>query len=72
MKMSAARIRSVFRCRDRVQERVFRAPVRARIPNPALVLAPANELGTEASPSHMDALDRHFRVAVNELAKLGL
>ncbi len=73
MKMSAARIRSVFRRHHGVQEQAFRFP---RIVSPRTAGgAPTSISGTQppAPSAHLEALDQHYRTAMKrELTKLGL
>ncbi len=71
MKMSAARIRSMFRRHDSVQERVFRF---TRNVQPVTGLIPAPAPATTLQPSvRLAALNEQYRAAMQrELAKLGL
>jgi DNA-binding transcriptional LysR family regulator len=71
MKMSAARIRSMFRRHDSVQEHVFRFTRNVQ-PVTRFIAAPAP--ATTSQPStRLAALSEHYRAAMQrELAKLGL
>ncbi len=71
MKMSAARIRSMFRRNDSVQEHVFRFTRNVQ-PVTGFIAAPAP--ATTSGPStRLAALNEQYRAAMQrELAKLGL
>jgi hypothetical protein len=70
MKMSAARIRSVFRRHDSVEEQVFRF---TRNVQPVTRLIAATASATTSQPStRLAALNEHYRAAMQrELATLG-
>ncbi len=71
MKMSAARIRSIFRRHSSVQEQVFRF---TRNVQPVIRLIPAPAPAITSQPSaRLAALNEQYRAAMQrELAKLGL
>ncbi len=72
MKMSAARIRSVFRRYNSVEDRVFHL---SRNPRPVAISAPEPVSAIAAQPdsARVAALNRHYRAAMKcELPKAGL
>ena len=70
MKMSAARIRSVFRRHDGVQEQVFRFTRNVQ-PVSRFIAAPAPAISQPRM--RLAALNKQYRAAMQrELAKLGL
>ncbi len=72
MKMSAARIRSMFRRHDSVQEQVFRFTRNLQPVTGFLIAAPA-PVTTSQPSTRLAALNEHYRAAMQrELAKLGL
>lgn len=73
MKMSAARIRSVFRRRNSAQEQVFRLSRNVAPPTAAVALAPAGGIQPQPTSARLAALDQHYQTAMKrELAKIGL
>ena len=73
MKMSAARVRSVFRRHKSVQEQVFRFSRNIAPPTPVMALVPVDGIQTQQSSMRLAALDRHYQAAMKrELAKLDL
>ena len=74
MKMSAARIRSVFRRHNSAQEQVFRLSRNVAPPTTAAVaLAPAGGIQPQPASTRLAALDQHYQTAMKrELARLGL
>ncbi len=73
MKMSAARIRSVFRRHNSAQEQVFRLSRNVAPPTAAVTLAPAGGIQPQPASTRLAALDQHYQTAMKrELARLGL
>jgi hypothetical protein len=73
MKMSAARIRSVFRRHNSVQEQVFRFSRNVASPTVGVAVAAADAIKQQPTCARMAALDKHYQAAMKrELAKLGL
>ena len=73
MKMSAARIRSVFRRHSSVQEQVFRSLRNVRPPASPAVSKPTDQVEPQAIPSRLEALNQHYQSAMKrELARPGL
>ncbi len=71
MKMSAARIRSVFRRHDSVQEQVFRFTRNVQ-PVIGFIAAPVPAITSQPS-TRLAALNEQYRTAMQrELAKLGV
>ena len=73
MKMSAARIRSVFRRCNSVQEQVFRFSRNVAPRRTAVALATVSRIQLPPTSEHLSALDQHYQAAMKrELATLGL
>ena len=73
MKMSAARIRSVFRRHTSVQEQVFRFSGNVRPSAPPADSTSTVQMEPQAIPSRLEALNQHYQSSMKrELARLGL
>ena len=73
MKMSAARIRSVFRRHNSAQEQMFRFSRNAAPPTAGVAPAPPDGTQPEPTSARLAVLDRHYQAAMKrELAKLSL